>query len=409
MSFIPGGPGRAPFVTRAGALILAIGIGIAGYQIGVRTGGASNASVSGSIDLSRFNQVLQIVLDQHVGEKVDQQLIDGAIKGLVNALDDPYSVYLTTDEMQAMIDGLSGSFEGIGAVIETRTVAGDPCTTISLDCQLIVVSPIDGSPAAKADIRSGDRITAVDGNDLIGESVDTAIPYVRGPKGTTVVLTIVRGQSAPQDVSIVRDTISVPAVQTKSFTTSGGAPVGYIRLSEFSQVAGDQLHAALQKIVNAGTTRIVLDLRDNPGGYLSTALHIASEFIGDGLVYQEEDSRGNRSTTAAQPGGLATDSSIRLVVLVNGGSASASEILAGALQDRERAVLVGETTFGKGVVQTFMDIPGGYGLKLTIAKWLTPNGTWIHKVGITPEYLVAPAKAGSSNDPQLAKALDLLK
>ena len=152
MSFIPGGPGRAPFITRTGALILAIGIGIAGYQIGVRTGGASNASASGSIDLSRFNQVLQIVLDQHVGEKVDQQLVDGAIKGLVNALDDPYSVYLTTDEMQAMIDGLSGSFEGIGAVIETRTVAGDPCTTISLDCQLIVVSPIDGSPAAKADI-----------------------------------------------------------------------------------------------------------------------------------------------------------------------------------------------------------------------------------------------------------------
>ena len=307
MSFIPGGPGRAPFITRAGALILAIGIGIAGYQIGVRTSGASNASVSGSIDLSRFNQVLQIVLDQHVGEKVDQQLIDGAIKGLVNALDDPYSVYLTADEMQAMIDGLSGSFEGIGAVIETRTIAGEPCTTISLDCQLIVVSPIDGSPAAKADIRSGDRITAVDGNDLIGETVDTAIPYVRGQKGTTVVLTIVRGTSAPKEVSIVRDTISVPAVQTKSLTTSDGAPVGYIRLSEFSQVAGDQFHAALQKVVDAGTTRIVLDLRDNPGGYLSTALHIASEFIGDGLVYQEEDSHGNRSTTAAQPGGLATE------------------------------------------------------------------------------------------------------
>jgi carboxyl-terminal processing protease len=152
-----------------------------------------------------------------------------------------------------------------------------------------------------------------------------------------------------------------------------------------------------------------LDLRDNPGGYLSTALSIASEFIPDGIVYMEETSDGTRTETRANAGGLATDASIRLVVLINKGSASASEILAGALQDRKRAVLVGETSFGKGVAQTFIDLKDGSGLKLTIAKWLTPNGTWIHKIGLTPDYPVATPLATGADDPVLAKALELLK
>jgi carboxyl-terminal processing protease len=224
-----------------------------------------------------------------------------------------------------------------------------------------------------------------------------------------VIISVVRGEDAPKDIAIVRDVIVVPAVEPKQLSTASGDPVGYIRLAEFSEVAAEQFRTALQKVVDAGTTRIILDLRDNPGGYLSAALSIASEFIGDGVVYMEETSDGKRTETRASGGGLAVDASIKLVVLINKGSASASEILAGALQDRGRAALVGETSFGKGVVQTFIDLSDGSGLKLTIAKWLTPNGTWVHKVGITPDYPVATPSTLESDDLVLAKALDLLK
>ena len=166
---------------------------------------------------------------------------------------------------------------------------------------------------------------------------------------------------------------------------------------------------ALQKIVDAGGDKIVLDLRDDPGGYLSTALTIASEFIADGVVYIEENSAGEQKSTSARGGGIATNASIQLVVLINKGSASASEILAGALQDRGRAILIGEPSFGKGVVQTFIDLSDGSGLKLTIAKWLTPNGRWIHKIGLTPDIAVTPAPEGSEADPVLDAALNAFK
>ena len=402
---------RPPLVTRAGALLLALAVAVGAYSLGYTNGSTANTSsgAEGAIDLSRFNEVLNLVEERHVGDETEQQLVDGAIKGLVESLNDPYSQYLTDEEMKAMISDLSGSFEGIGAVIESRSSTGDSCTTLGPDCYLLVVSPIDGSPAKAAGIVSGDRITAVDGTSVDGETLDSAVRKVRGAKGTTVVITVIRGSEAPQEISIVRDVIVVPAVEPKELSTASGDPVGYLRLAEFSEVAAEQFHAALQKVVDAGTTRIVLDLRDNPGGYLSTALAIASEFIADGVVYMEETSDGKRTETRANGGGSATDPSIRLVVLINKGSASASEILAGALKDRGRATLVGETSFGKGVVQTFIDLSDGSGLKLTIAKWLTPNGTWINKVGIAPDYPVASVTGGNADDPVLAKALDLLK
>jgi len=402
---------RPLFVTRAGALLLAITLAVGVYTLGYNNGSASStpAGASGAIDLSRFNEVLDLVEQRHVGDETEQQLIDGAIRGLVESLNDPYSQYLTSEEMEVMIGDLSGSFEGIGAVIESRSPAGDSCTAIGPDCYLLVVSPIDGSPAKAAGIISGDRVTAVDGVSVDGETLDSAVRKVRGAKGTTVVITVVRGEDAPKDISIIRDVIVVPAVEPKQLSTTAGDPVGYIRLAEFSEVASEQFRTALQKVIDADTTRIILDLRDNPGGYLSAALSIASEFIGDGVVYMEETSNGKRTETRASGGGLATDPSIKLVVLINKGSASASEILAGALQDRGRAELVGETSFGKGVVQTFIDLSDGSGLKLTIAKWLTPNGTWIHKVGITPDYPVAPATTQGADDLVLTKALDLLR
>jgi carboxyl-terminal processing protease len=353
--------------------------------------------------------VLDLVETRHVGDKTEDVLVDGAIKGLVESLNDPYSQYLTGEEMDALVEGLSGSFEGIGAVIESRGPAGEACTTLGPDCYLLVVSPIDGSPAKAAGVQSGDRITFVDGDTVDGETLDEAVLRVRGEKGTSVVITIVRGDAAPLSLTIVRDIITVPAVEPKLLETSIGAPVSYLRLAEFSEVAGDQFDQALQEVVDSGVTRIILDLRDNPGGYLSTALQIASEFIADGVVYMEETSDGTRTETSASGGGLATDPSIKVVVLINKGSASASEILAGALHDRGRAVLVGETTFGKGVVQTFIDLEDGSGLKLTIAKWLTPNGTWVNKVGLDPDYPVPTPATPGEGDPALKKALELLK
>ena len=405
MSLTPNG---TPLFTRAGRLLLAVIIAVAAYNAGLRSGDTT-AQGNGTLDLARFNEVLTLIQEQHVGTETNEALINGAIKGLVNSLDDPYSQYLTAEEMASMKEGLSGSFTGIGTVIDLRTSAGELCTAISTDCLLTVASTIEGAPARAAGILSGDKFLAIDGDALTGLSVDQAVLKVRGAEGTTVVMTVLTGTAAPRDISIVRAKIELPAVTTKQLQTAAGDRVDYVALNEFTDIAAGQFRDALQKIVDAGGNRIVLDLRNDPGGYLSTALSIASEFIGDGVVYIEENSKGERSSTSAQGGGIATAASVQLVVLINKGSASASEILAGALQDRGRAILIGETSFGKGVVQTFINLSDGSGLKLTIAKWLTPNGRWIHKIGLVPDIAVAAAPEGSEADPVLDAALNAFK
>lgn len=405
MSLTPSG---TPLITRVGRLLLAVIIAVAAYNAGLRS---SEGPTQGgeTLDLARFDEVLTLIQEQHVGPKSDEELVNGAIKGLVDSLDDPYSQYLTAEEMASLKEGLSGSFTGIGAVIDLRTSAGDLCTAISGDCLLTVASTIDGAPARGAGILGGDTFLAVDGDALTGLSVDQAVLKVRGAEGTTVVITVRTGATAPRDVAIVRAKIELPAVATEQLQAANGSRVDYIALNEFTDIAADQFRTALQKILDAGGDKIILDLRDDPGGYLSTALTIASEFIADGVVYIEENSDGERSSTSAQSGGIATSASIQLVVLINKGSASASEILAGALQDRGRAILIGESSFGKGVVQTFIDLSDGSGLKLTIAKWLTPNGRWIHEIGLTPDIAVASAPEGSGDDPVLEAALGTFK
>jgi carboxyl-terminal processing protease len=404
MSLTPTG---TPLLTRAGRLLLAVVIAVAAYNAGLRA--STTPQGSSTLDLARFNEVLTLIQEQHVGTETNDDLVNGAIKGLVSSLNDPYSQYLTAEEMAAMKEGLSGSFTGIGAVIDLRTPTAELCTAISSACLLTVANTIEGAPARAAGILRGDTFLAIDGDALTGLSVDQAVLKVRGAEGTTVVITVRTGTAAPRDVSIVRAKIELPSVTTKQLQTAAGDRVDYIALNEFTDIAAGQFHDALQKIVDAGGNKIVLDLRNDPGGYLSTALSIASEFIGDGVVYIEENSKGVRESTSAQAGGIATDASIQLVVLINKGSASASEILAAALQDRGRAKLVGETSFGKGVVQTFINLSDGSGLKLTIAKWLSPNGRWIHKIGLTPDIAVAAAPEGSTADPVLDAALGSFK
>ena len=343
-----------------------------------------------------------------LGGETQQSLIDGAIKGMVDSLGDPYSAYLTPEQYSQGLQDLSGQFEGIGAEIGTRDAKGatSDCTTLGPDCFLVVVSPIQGSPSEKAGVKAGDAIVAVDGTKLDGLTVDEARNKIRGKKGTPVVLSIVRGSAAPIDITVVRDVIVQKEVITKDLA---GGSIGYIAVTGFSDNAASAFHDALQADLKAGEKKIILDLRGDPGGYVTAARSIASEFIKDGPIFWEEDADGSQTPTPATGQGIATDASIRLIVLVDKGSASASEIVAGALQDTKRATIVGETSFGKGTVQQWIQLQNGSALKLTIAKWLTPKKHWIHHVGIVPDVPVAtPADASPTNDPVLDKAVELL-
>jgi carboxyl-terminal processing protease len=278
--------------------------------------------------------------------------------------------------------------------------------TAGPDWRLGVGTPIDGSPSEKAGVKAGDIIAAVDGTSLDGQTVDNARNKIRGKKGTEVVLSIVRGTAAPIDITVVRDIIVSKEVIAKDL---GGGSVGYIAVTGFSDNSQSKFHDALQADLKAGKKLFILDLRGDPGGYVTAARSIASEFIKSGPIFWEEDADGAMTETDATGDGIATEPSIKLVVLVDKGSASASEIVAGALQDTKRATIVGETSFGKGTVQQWIPLQNGSALKLTIAKWLTPLKHWIHHVGIVPDVPVTtPADASPTNDPVLDKAVGLL-
>ena len=343
-----------------------------------------------------------------LGGETQQSLVDGAIKGMVDSLGDPYSAYLSPDQYSQGLQDLSGQFEGIGAEIGTRDGKGatSDCSTLGPDCFLVVVTPIEGSPSEKAGIKAGDAIVAVDGTSLDGLTVDGARNKIRGKKGTEVVLSIVRDKAAPVDITVVRDVIVQKEVIAKDLA---GGKVGYIAVTGFSDNSQAKFHDALQTDLKAGKKAIILDLRGDPGGYVTAARAIASEFVASGPIFWEQDADGVTNETDATGDGIATDPSIKLVVLVDKGSASASEIVAGALQDTKRATIAGETSFGKGTVQQWIPLQNGSALKLTIAKWLTPDKHWIHHVGIVPDVPVAtPADASPTNDPVLDKAVELL-
>jgi len=357
-----------------------------------------------------FWDTYRAVSERYAGGEVDRKaLIEGAIKGMITALGDPYSMYLTSDEYRDSLQGISGEFEGIGATIGAvdATGATSSCTTLTTDtCRMVIVEPIKGSPADKAGLLPGDVVTAIDGKPITGQELDAARSLVRGPKDTAVTLTIVRDGGAPRDVEIVRAIVIQPEVESRLLAAD---TVGYLKLSGFSEHAADQLDQALGQDVQAGIKKIILDLRGNPGGFVTAARDIASEFLADGTVFWQADAEGNLTETLAKPGGKATDPSIKVVLLVDGGSASASEIVAGALHDRGRATLVGTKTFGKGTVQQWTQLEGDNGgFRLTTARWLTPDRTWIHGKGIMPDILVTQAPAKPGDDPILDAGLAAL-
>ncbi|HVF69534.1 MAG TPA: S41 family peptidase [Xanthomonadales bacterium] len=373
-----------------------------------------------SADFSQFWQVLDKIEGSYYDKKAidPQKVVNGAISGMVESLDDPYTVYLPAKQNDDFKNGLAGKFEGIGAELGLKNK------------QIIVVSPLDGSPAKKAGIVPGDAIVKVNDQVTFGWTLGQAVDKIRGPKGTKVKLSVVHKQGeAPVDIDIVRDTITVKSLtsytkQAKDIEsiskTASKSPIAddkiiYIRLSQF----GDSTNNEWLKLSNDASVRlstekdikgIVFDLRNNPGGYLNDAVFIASEFIKSGNAVLQEDKNGDRTAFPVSGKGLLYD--VPLVVLINRGSASASEIVAGALRDHKRATLVGETSFGKGTIQQAEDLGGGSGLHVTIAKWLTPEGTWVgngkNGSGLKPDVEVAVDEKNPEHDAQLEKAIEEL-
>ena len=398
-----------PIAIAVVAILAGAALFMSGYSLGRQTATEPGTPVGEDEAFRPFWDTYHTIQDRYAGGEVDRDaLVQGAIRGMIEALGDPYSSYLTSEEYRDSLQGISGEFEGIGAEIATQDAAGEQgCATLGPDCRLVIVAPLAGSPAEKAGLRTGDLVLAADGVALDGLSVDGARERIRGPKGSVVTLTVQRDDDAPFALEITRDVILQEEVESRDLADG---TVGYVRLNGFSDRGADELTAALRAHVAAGRTRLILDLRGNPGGYVTAARDVASQFIGSGTIFYEQDAAGVLTPTEAVPGGVATDPAIRVIALVDGGSASASEIVAGALQDTGRATLVGRTTFGKGTVQQWQELTGeGGAFRLTVARWLTPDQHWIHDVGIEPDVVVdVPDDVAPDADPILDRALDVL-
>jgi carboxyl-terminal processing protease len=403
---------QTPILALALALVAVLAGGalfMSGYMVGHRNATDPGTPITDDQAFQPFWDTYHTIQDRYAGGDIDRDaLIQGAIKGMIGALGDPYSSYLTSEEYRNNLQGINQQFEGIGAQIATQGLDGTQgCATLGSDCHLLVLGAIAGSPAEKAGLKAGDLVLATDGETLDGLTVDAARDKIRGPKGTTVVLTVQRGTDAPFDMSITRDIVQEEEVITKDLA---GGTVGYVRLNGFSDHGATVLRDAVSEHVKAGRKLLILDLRGNPGGYVTAARSIASQFIGSGVIFWEQDSKGSQVATNALPDGVATADDIKVVALIDGGSASASEIVAGALQDSGRATLVGQQSFGKGTVQQWQELSGeGGAFKLTIARWLTPDKTWIHGKGLTPDVVVeVPTDTPPGEDPVLDKALEVL-
>ncbi len=322
-------------------------------------------------------------------------LVDGSIAGMVKSLGDQHTAFVNAKTAVIASADLQGSFEGIGATVEMR------------EGRLTIVAPIRGTPADKAGLLPNDIVLQVDDTVIQNMDVTEAIRLIRGPKGTKVRLLIQRAKQPTFTVEITRDTIRTPFVESRMIE---GTSIAYVRLNEFGGTASEELRAALKDLMTQKPTGLIFDLRRDPGGYLSTAVDIASQFLKAGqVVLIEKDKNGVAQELRTRGGGLATD--IPMVLLVDGGSASASEILAGALKDYKRATLIGTKTFGKGSVQNVHTLSDKSELRVTIAHFFSPKGNEIHDVGVTPdiEVKVTDDDAASKRDPQLDKAVEFLK
>lgn len=370
-----------------------------------------------TLDMSLFFDVVDRINEDYYDKgKLDtQKMLYGAISGMLESLGDPYTSFFPPKENESFKTALAGEFQGIGAEL-----------SLNDDNQITVVSPLDGSPAKAAGIRSGDIILKVEDESTFGWTLSKAVDNIRGPKGTVVVLEVLHeGESDPVDIPITRDVIEIKSATgwIKRFNCSGNtciedtcptcSSIGYVRLSQFGDKTNDEwlstINSLFSNIQNEPNFKgLILDVRNNPGGYLNDAVYIVSEFLDGGTIVIQEDGDGKQDKMSVIRKGVLLD--VPLVVLVNKGSASASEIVAGALRDYDRAILLGETTFGKGTIQQAIDVKGGGSVHVSVAKWLTPNGTWVNGEGLTPDIEVVydaskSAELGDDLDNQIERAI----
>ena len=366
-------------------------------------GPAANSSAA-NVDFTLFWTVWDKMNAMYVDKnKLDsKKMVDGAIEGMVAAIGDPYTMYLPVTQNKETKEDLGGAFEGVGIQLGFK------------DQRLAVMSPLDGSPAAKAGVKAGDLILKiVDQKNKVekltnGMTTFEAMKLIRGTKGTDVVLTLGReGNEKPFDVTLTRDTIVVKSVTLSFKDSNKGKKIALLKLSRFGDRTQDEWNEAVGSIISDGAKGVVLDLRNNPGGYLEGAVYTAGEFLspGDLVVTQQYGDGSKIENKVTRNGRVLT---LPVVVLVNKGSASAAEILSGALQDHKRAKILGEQSFGKGSVQQPEDFPDGSGIHVTVAKWLRPSGDWIDHKGVTPDVVVKGQEKETDPDEQLNKALEML-
>ncbi len=346
--------------------------------------------------MSVFWEAWNYVRQDFYKTQLDQDaMVNGSIAGMVQALGDPHTAFIDNKRAEITRTDLQGSFEGIGATVEMR------------EGRLTIVSPIKGSPAEKAGLLPNDIVLQVNDTIIQNMDVNEAVRLIRGPKGTKVILRVQRTKQDPFTVEIVRETIRTPFVESKMIE---GTTLAYLRLNDFGATAPEEMRAALQDLLRQKPTGLVFDLRRDPGGYLNVSIDVASQFLKAGqIVLVEKDKSGRPQEFKAKNGGLALD--IPMVLLVDGGSASASEIVAAALKDHKRATLIGTKTFGKGSVQNVHTLSDKSELRVTIARFFSPKGNEIHQVGVTPdiEIKLSDDDVLEKRDPQLDRAIEFLK
>ncbi len=358
--------------------------------------------LSKDVDFKLFWKTWDTIREKYIDSSIlDSQMFYGSLAGLVASLNDPYSIFLPPDITKEFNEELEGKFEGIGAEIGIK------------DNKLTIIAPLPNSPAEKAGLSAGDTIIGIDKMDASYITVNQAVEMIRGEKGTKVTLTIKKGNEKEKDIVITRDEIHYESIRTKTGNTEkdkilNDKNIAYIKITHFNQDTENLFEKAVNDSINK--KYIILDLRNNPGGYLTTAIKVSSYWIENNVIVKEA-SKDKEKVQNYSSTGVAKLKDKKTIILVNKGSASASEIVAGALQDYKLATIVGETTFGKGSVQDLTKLPDGSSIKLTIAKWLTPLDRAIDKQGIKPDIEILNSEEDYNNnrDPQLDKAIELLK
>ncbi len=388
--------------SRVFLVLLVMVVGLGAFALGVSCGIRPPALPAKGPDpqlkglppeFSRLAEVWTLLQREHItGGQLDAEALSaGAVRGMMLSLDDPYASFLDAKEYGMERQDLEGYFEGIGAQVAMR------------EGRVSIIAPLPGAPAERAGIQPGDLILEINGQTTDGLTLLEAVSKIRGPKGTSVDLLVLHlGVKEPVAVTVERDVIKLDSVRLKMLP--GG--IGHLRISQFSETTNDELKAALEELRRQEGKGLVLDLRNNPGGLLNSVVDVASQFLDSGMVLYELDARGNRDDWKVRGGGRAKD--IPMVVIINQFSASASEVLAGALMDHQRATITGVTSFGKGSVNTLRKLEDGSAVYFTVARWYTPNGTLIEGKGITPE-IVVETPPTPTEDAQLKRALEVLR